>query len=1200
MNTPLSTPIHQVKLAINSSKSHPLACECKKLLAEQHQRLWTKHQQDLDLIDDMRAYVKARLSIERDYTSALGKLSKQHSSQISKKFVLLNQMDPVTRNEPVSSTDDQSKSGPQMLHDSEISDSRLQKRLANNGLDEPEKACSLYKVWSEHVSRLNLASKNRADQFEQLIMVVDKLKDIRTHKATVGKKCLDSYLKRVHEDVVASMIDVEKTRKLYHEDESQAKKARENEEKIKKKRSGLLTKFTDLQAKKEKTSAQREANDIQSTQARNDYIMALAAGNAHLNHYHHRDLTDFMNLIDDNVLDHCKIFMATLSECDINSLKDTLSHAQYWSKMINLTGSQKTNSIFYESEKSECLRNKFNLNFEPCNNDPIQSISLEHNADYALQHEIDKWFTWFKKECRNLSQLLHQLETCQRALAEGKKSIELNGQVTEDLEPKIIDLKQQIRKSEAAKIKAQARLKVIKEGGMQIEEWSAVESEIRADMARAQEELEIQRAKERSKESQEHDEHDDNVGGEQDIKQARGYVFDSRNQQIQLQVSADSDDGEANQSIHNPASVSRSNSNLMQTQNKAQSAYSALTDPSSAWQDDYSCAWGSPQGNYNVVVTSTYDAKTSNSPSNNNLVEHDSDRYDLLSASKKQDSQNQAASMTVQSSSPLSAIINGAQSTPSPNHGLAGDAYKSDFECDYNRDGHLMRSTVNSVEPGDSVSHPPVVSEDQREQETDTFLPDVASKDHYEQTRLGQTDASKLVNKLVIAMYSFDKTNDDDLAFAEGDVLRVTEVNDEDWYRATNEATGIAGYIPASYVAPYNGTPWNECIEIPKSGGKNLPVEDGFIPSGDCNASINQEDDFEDDLGASKEMTAPAYCRASYDYEPEVNTFEDDGLPHLKLTKGELMRIIEQGEDDGWWLVEKEQGGMRGHVPSMLVREVNPDAEEEDSDDDDGEGSECSIGSDQRVSIKGMPTFLPPALTELSESHEVAQEEDKKVVTSLVPTSFIIIEPTPEVESKRVYDSQPVESFEPDPPGKETSSRQVVHSNTSKPPADVSYSVINEDFVLEKPSRIPYQHSDQSSSAPAIEQESPADERSDYQEIEASLRSPDEKFATVAGTDGYDLPAPPSVVIESVEDDKHDSSSSFNDDNNSGEEMSDEMENDQANTYISKEIKHTGNVNVNPMLRHRAEEFSKQIIAEAIMLAPGADVGPSTSSANMT
>lgn len=1210
MTTPLGTPIRQAKLGIASTKSLPLANEYKKILSEQHQRLWLKHQQDLDLIDDIRSYVKARLTIEKDYTTALSRLGKQHSNHITKKFTLLNQCDQQSNLQQQQSNSSQNLEDktlnktiePNIQND--LSDSRLQKRLANNGLDEPDKPCSLYKVWSEHINRLQVTSKNRADQFEQLIMVVDKLKDIRSHKAVIGKKCLDTHLKRIHEDIVVSMVDIEKARKLYYEDESQAKKARENEEKIKKKRSGILTKFTDLQAKKEKTSAQREANDIQSTQARNDYIMALAAGNAHLNHYQQRDLNDFIHLIDDGVLDHCKIFMATLSECDINSLKDALTHAQYWSKMINLTGSQRTNSIFFDCEQSKCLRNALSLVFEPCNNDPIQSISLEHNADYALQHEIDKWFTWFKKECRNLSQLIHQLEVCQRAFSEGKKSIELNGQTIEDLEPRIIDLKQQIRKSEAAKLKAQARLKVIKEGGMQIEEWSAVESEIRADMARAQEELEAKRAQEMIRA----DSSDGTEQNEQHNKQATSYVYDSQVERVQLQASKDSDDSDVGESTHNLASVSRSTSNLVQKQQNAISGYNALTDPSLVWQDDHSNAWGSTQGNnYNVVITDTFnDDSNKNTSINSKPNELESERYDLLGASKQLNSKSSGGNQhnqtaTVQSSSPLSAIMDGAQTSQSPYQGMVSEAYKSDYECDYNRNGHLVRSSASSVEPynqqflhqnSDQVD---LVGKKIDEFPESTDFNENTSGFNDQDSTMERVDPTNMLNRKVVALYSFDKSNEDDLAFNENDILHVIEVNDANWVKAKSELTGDVGYVPTSYIKlledildqneRFVGTESSEAYQTTKEFDQN-------VTSLDSESAWNTQDIQQRDQAIDQ---CQAYCRAIYDHQPDTDTFEDDGLPHLALLQGEIMRIIDQGEDDGWWLVEKEDTGTRGHVPSMLVEEIDLNADDDNDISDDA--SEYSQDDDLEGSIKAMPSFEPPVLQAPTIDNADDQEpvdgnnnattseapKVEKSNSSLIPTSFIIIEPTPEIESKRVEDS--LESALPsrlDNNGEKNDDdhhdRQVVHCTSSKLPNDVSYSIINEDFVLEGPARKPF--SIQHHETPTILEENLGDENSEAQNYDLSSKTPEGNYEPLSEVDSLDMPAPPSVVIESFEDDKQSESRNSNSDNEDNVSLN-EID-DNPPVYVHKEIKHTGNVDVNPILRHRAEEFSKQIIAEAL------------------
>lgn len=1190
MNNPLVTPVRQAKLGL-SSKSFPITNDYRKILNDQHQRLTIKHQQDLELIDDIRSYVKARLSIERDYTSALNKLAKHHSAHIAKKFTLINQTgagggsvsqqgkggdcakNADSQDQAATSRQfsDANKDGATSILQHYGTGPNNQDSNYQGRLDTPQpEAYSLYKVWSEHISRLQNTSKNRANQFEQLIMVVDKLKDIRSHKTSIGKKSLETHLKRIHDDVLCSIIDVDKSKKLYYEDESQAKKARENEEKIKKKRSGLLTKFTDLQAKKEKTSAQREANDIQSTQARNDYIMALAAANAHLELYYQRDLNDFMHTIDDGVLDHCKVFMATLSECDINSLKDSLLSAQAWSQMISSTGSHRTNSIFLDFQESTCLKTRPCLEFEPCNDDPIHSISLEHNADYALQHEIDKWFTWFKKECRNLSQLMHQLETCQRAFAEGRKTIELNGQNPEDLESKIIDLKQQIRKCEAAKLKAQARLKVIKEGGMRIDEWSAVELEIRADMARLQEKLDESRVKGVREDSSPDDQTEVDV-----MNQA---------EQVQLHVTKDVDD--LDETRGPLASVSRSTSNLIQKQQNAASGLSTLADPSLVWQDDFSSAWGNSNSNYNVVVTDTYDSTVNKSKQSNIATEVDQGQeysgYNLLSASNNQSSsqqqqQNPNSSQTVQSSSPLSAIVDGDQTNTSPYQGIVGDN-KSDYECDYNRNGQIIASAASSTDPYNPyTSHQQQATSVSRTNQLDLSEVDsektTLDENNNINARENILEISSMINRRVIAMYSFEKTNEDDLEFKENDILRVIHVEDADWVRAKNEKTGQDGYIPTSYVRLLDEESEAEY------GYQNDYSE--LALTNDINTTQNEQslDLTEQQTGQNESYEAEAFrmCRAVYDYTPEVNTFEDDGLPHLALTQGEIMKILHSA-DDGWWLVEKEGKAERGHVPSMLVEEIVQDDEnedEEDIEDDEADSNNLEGGDDEEPG--SVPCFAPPSLPPppplvLDDDGDQQQQFEQIDHQELS-------EPSSEFEEKvddgsmEKQDSTTIKGQTEDiiltqsdnEPGQSNAIGQKGSPNETCLVGDRGCEPVHEQAVGSKTANNDF-----------ISEENLAEECSEGQTQELSSKALDRNnYEPLSEVDSLETPAPPSVVIDNYDEGKEHNSPSFYDDvadDNSQRGFESDTENHRPLDKFEMEQE----------IRQEAISYSRSIISQAI------------------
>ena len=113
---------------------------------------------------------------------------------------------------------------------------------------------------------------------------------------------------------------------------------------------------------------------------------------------------------------------------------------------------------------------------------------------------------------------------------------------------------------------------------------------------------------------------------------------------------------------------------------------------------------------------------------------------------------------------------------------------------------------------------------------------------------------------------------------------------------------------------------------------------------------------------------------------------------------GELIRILDRSED-GWWTGEKD--GIRGHFPSMLVAELGEEEEDEDEEEDEEEEDEDegredgafdevtpesggSTGSPPVVSGPP-PTFAPP----------------KPI--NLVPQQIVIMQPTPEIESKGTF-----------------------------------------------------------------------------------------------------------------------------------------------------------------------------------------------------
>lgn len=63
-------------------------------------------------------------------------------------------------------------------------------------------------------------------------------------------------------------------------------------------------------------------------------------------------------------------------------------------------------------------------------------------------------------------------------------------------------------------------------------------------------------------------------------------------------------------------------------------------------------------------------------------------------------------------------------------------------------------------------------------------------------------------------------------------------------------------------------------------------------------------------------------CVAAYDYEPRAEG-------ELAITEGDVLYVLEKGDDDGWWKAKKKAGAEDedepvGLVPNNYVEEVCP------------------------------------------------------------------------------------------------------------------------------------------------------------------------------------------------------------------------------------------------------------------------------------
>ena len=223
----------------------------QNLHKDQFSKLQAKNQQELDLLDDIRNFMKQRAAIEKHYAEGLIKLSSVYGT---KKIAQLE----------------------------DIRDEGEEGELASPGEH------NVYVIWkrileeNEKIAKARLASIQVSQE-----NISNTAKSINSKKKIHSKKALDR-LAAIQADVQVSVSEVDRTKRIYFAEESDAidvgKKVEDAELKAKGTKRDVMSIFqsrTKLKSKALKLSAKQDESDIKSTGARNDYLLAVETANAH-------------------------------------------------------------------------------------------------------------------------------------------------------------------------------------------------------------------------------------------------------------------------------------------------------------------------------------------------------------------------------------------------------------------------------------------------------------------------------------------------------------------------------------------------------------------------------------------------------------------------------------------------------------------------------------------------------------------------------------------------------------------------------------------------------------------------------------------------------------------------------------------------------------------------------------------------------
>ncbi|XP_063639245.1 F-BAR and double SH3 domains protein 2 isoform X18 [Pan troglodytes] len=359
-------------------------------------KLQAKHQAECDLLEDMRTFSQKKAAIEREYAQGMQKLASQY----------------LKRDWPGVKADDRN-------------DYR-----------------SMYPVWKSFLEGTMQVAQSRMNICENYKnFISEPARTVRSLKEQQLKRCVDQ-LTKIQTELQETVKDLAKGKKKYFETEQMAHAVREKADIEAKSKLSLFQSRISLQKASVKLKARRSECNSKATHARNDYLLTLAAANAHQDRYYQTDLVNIMKALDGNVYDHLKDYLIAFSRTELETCQAVQNTFQFLlensSKVVrdyNLQLFLQENAVFHKPQPFQ---------FQPCDSDTSRQLESETGTteEHSLNKEARKWATRVAREHKNIvhqQRVLNDLECHGAAVSEQSRA---------ELEQKIDEARENIRKAE--------------------------------------------------------------------------------------------------------------------------------------------------------------------------------------------------------------------------------------------------------------------------------------------------------------------------------------------------------------------------------------------------------------------------------------------------------------------------------------------------------------------------------------------------------------------------------------------------------------------------------------------------------------------------------------------------------------------------------------------------------------------------------
>ncbi|XP_061442010.1 F-BAR and double SH3 domains protein 1 isoform X2 [Rhineura floridana] len=401
-----------------------LTQEVKVRLIEQLSSLQNKQQRELELLEDIRSYSKQRSAIEREYGQALQRLASQ-----------------------------------------------FLKRDGQRGWNVPSDSRSIFAVWKGVIDGTVSSGQSKIAASDTYRSVsTEAAKTARVSKEYSFKKGME-HLLNIQTELLETVKEVSKTKKHYTHIQRAGEVAREKaadvDARLKKSDHGIFHTKASLQKLSAKFSVQLVENSQQLVVARNEYLLALAAASAHLEHYYHVELPTVFKILDGDLYERLRDQLALISQTELEVCQGA---GELFQSALDASSQvcQEQNLLFLQD--NTVFSAMAMQPFQPAGGDQVTSlldVSGSSIGESGLEKEARRWATRAAKDYKIQTiseQVLQRMETRRQQAPEAEM-------IT--MEKRMEEIRENMRKAEISKVKSEARLVLLRQAGLDVDMWLA-------------------------------------------------------------------------------------------------------------------------------------------------------------------------------------------------------------------------------------------------------------------------------------------------------------------------------------------------------------------------------------------------------------------------------------------------------------------------------------------------------------------------------------------------------------------------------------------------------------------------------------------------------------------------------------------------------------------------------------------------------